>query len=274
MREHQGSYNLSLDGPFLEDLPPVIKRYTYKGKEQFYNILKAETDLSEASTESSEFVLFRANKKTIETLLGPVTEDTDIAQFCSSFDTSEQLFLVSMPLGPHNEAISQMSILIRQALSPMGLDYALKEYPGLTVEGEDRGKVPDYGWGPKRRACGPSVALEVAYSESDSKLNSDVRFWLHPDYGKADLCLTLRMNKSQPEVRIEKWERQNNRTHRSQVIWMIRNQGEVTTIGHPLIIPFDALFHRVPDFPREKDLEISEQHLRALAESIWAEQSW
>lgn len=259
MSELQGSYDLNLDGAFLKDLPQLIKRYTFQGKNQFYDILRTETALFETSTGSSEFVLFHASKKTIETLLDPLQEDTDLAKFCSSFDTNEQLFLVSMPSGPHNTAIAEMSYLICNALSPMGLDRALQEYPGITVHGKNRGKTPDYGWGPKRkRARGPSVPLEIASSESDFKLSSDVRFWLNPDDGNADMCLTLRINKSRPEIRVEKWERQNNGIHRSQAIWMIRNQAEVAVTGHPLIIPFDALFHRQPVDGREKDLEISE----------------
>ncbi|KAJ6180241.1 hypothetical protein N7519_010702 [Penicillium mononematosum] len=33
---------------------------------------------------------------------------------------------------------------------------------------------------PNCQLSGPSIALEVAYSKSDSKLSSDVRFWLNP----------------------------------------------------------------------------------------------
>lgn len=278
MLEDQGSYDLNLDGAFLKDLPPLIKRYTFQGKEQFYNILQTETARArfETSANTSEFVLFHANKETIETLFDPLNEDTDLTRFCSSFDTNEQLLLARMPWGPHNQAVAEMSRLVRRALRPMGLDDVIREYPSLTIQGKDRGKIPDFGWGPKRRARGPSVPLEVAFSESDSKLNADTRFWLNPEDGNADLCLTLRINKSRPEIWIEKWEWQNNRIHRSQVIWIRRNQAkaEVTVTGHPLIIPFEALFHRQPVAPREKDLEISERELGALAESIWEEQGW
>ena len=276
MPEHQGSYDLDLDGAFLKDLPRSIKRYTFQGKEQFYNILETETAHFKTSTNTSEFLLFHANKKTIETLFDPLNEDTDLAKFCSSFDTSEQLFLVAMRSAPHNKAAAEMNCLIRKALTSMGLEYAIQEYPGITVQGKTRGKIPNYGWGPKRRGCGPSVPLEIAFSEPDSKLNSDVRFWLNPDDGKADICLTLRIDKSRPEIRIEKWERQNDRPHRSQVISMIRSQdkAKVTVTGHPLIIPFDALFRRQPVDSREKNLESSERELEALAESIWEEQDW
>ncbi|KAJ5144157.1 uncharacterized protein N7515_002944 [Penicillium bovifimosum] len=96
--------------------------------------------------------------------------------------------------------------------------------------------------------------------------------------GNADIYLTLRINNSRPEIRVEKGERQNNRIHRSQVIGMSkeRNQAnaEVIVTGHPLIIPFDALFHRQPVDPGGKDPKISEQELEALAGSIWEEQGW
>lgn len=83
-----------------------------------------------------------------------------------------------------------MDTLIRQKLLPMGLYNAVHGFPGVTIIGKTshRGKQPDYGWGPKRpphqsrpaEPKKPPVALEVAYIESDEKLNLDVRYWLSP----------------------------------------------------------------------------------------------
>ena len=117
-----------------------------------------------------------------------------------------------------------------------------------------------------------AFTLEVAYSESDSKLNSDVRFWLNPGDGNANICLTLRINRSRPEIRIEKWERQNNKAHRSQVIWVTKQRGQLNVTGHPLLIPFESLFRYQSTCPREKDLEISQQQLEKIARKIWNKQ--
>ncbi|CDM29395.1 unnamed protein product [Penicillium roqueforti FM164] len=141
-----------------------------------------------------------------------------------------------------------------------------------------RAKAPDYDWGPKRAPPGqrisPSVALEVAFSESDAKLNSDVRFWLNPDDGNAKGCLTLTIERSRPEIRIENWEKKENRCHRSQVTWVTRKGTRTHVTHHPLIIPFESLFLRQSSRPEEKDLAIPEQRLQIIAETIWEVQGW
>lgn len=133
-------------------------------------------------------------------------------------------------------------MLIR-SLIPMDLSLSLRGYPGATIRG-GRGKQADNGWGPKRKACGahdrPSITLKVAYSESDSKLNSDVRFWLNPNEGNAKLCLTLQIHKSRPEICIEKRERQNDRIHRSQVTYITKKGDHSNVTHHPITIPFHS----------------------------------
>lgn len=96
----QGSDDLYLDdldrgGSFLNDLPPSIKRYTYQGEPQFFDILKSESAYFEATPEASEFLLFHASKETIETLFDPQNEDTSpITKYLKSYDKNEELFLV------------------------------------------------------------------------------------------------------------------------------------------------------------------------------------
>lgn len=277
MQEHPGT--------FLKDLAPLIKRYTYQGVSHFLDILRSESARFEASTDKSEFLLFRMNKETIDNIFDPQNpqnaDTSPIARFCSSFDTKEQLLLVTMPVSkPHSAAAHEMSESISEALSPMGLSRSIQGYPGATIKGKDRGKQPDYGWGPKRRPRGqpdsPSVTLEVAFLESKSKLTSDVRFWLDPEDGNANMCLTLRIDRTKPEIRIESWERgMDNRIYRSQVTWITRDQWDVVNVTHhPLTIPFESLLCRPPSCPRERDLEISEGQLQEIARTIWQKQDW
>ncbi|KAJ5951876.1 uncharacterized protein N7479_010289 [Penicillium vulpinum] len=269
---------LEVDDAFLKNLPPSIRRYTYQGEQQFFDILKSESALFEASSTGSEFILFHASKETIETLFNPPNEESPISKLCTSFDTIEQLFLITMPSNPHSAAVDAFSTVIKDSLTSMGLSFSLQGYPNATTRGVSRGKQPDYGWGPKRRARGepdsPSVTLEVAYSESDSKLNSDVRFWLNPNEGKAKLCLTLQIHKSRPEIRIEKWERQQDRKYRSQVTYITKNGDHFNVIHHPFTIPFESLFGRQPTCPREKDIEFSQGQLGEIADMIWESQGW
>ncbi|KAJ5381564.1 uncharacterized protein N7496_003992 [Penicillium cataractarum] len=254
------SYELVLGSSFLKDLPPSIKRFPYHGVSDFFDILESESARFEVSPHASESLLFHASKETIDTLFDLENEDTPpIAKYLTSFDTNEQLFLDRMPSAPHG-----------------GAPFAM--HGNADVRAESRGKQPDCGWVPSKTTRGvprsPSVTLEVAFSENDFKLNSDVRFWLNPDEGKANVCLTLQIGRSQPEIRIEKWENQNDRIHRSQVIWITKRGNQINVSHHPLVISFDSLFCRPSSCPREKDVELSQQQLKEVAEMIWEHQSW
>jgi hypothetical protein len=282
MPKHQDSYYLDLGGSFLKDLPPSIKRYTYCGNPQFFAIFQSEVARFEASTDISEFLLFHTSKQAIETISNPENEDnkdTSISQFCTAFDINDQLLLVTMSSLPHSQAAHAMNNAVLETLMPMGLSTSILGYQNTTITGNGRGKVPDYGWGPLRRARGqnrsPTVTLEVAFSEAEAKLNADVRFWLDPDSGNANRCLTLRINRSQPEIRIEIWERQNDRIHRSQVTVITEDENQQTNVTHsPFVIPFESLLCRQPSAPRETDLFISQLQLERIAQSIWAVQDW
>lgn len=67
MAEKQGSYDLRLDGSFLKDLPPSIKRHIYHGKQQFFDIFQSEfTRLKPRQTQanSSYFVQVKRPSET------------------------------------------------------------------------------------------------------------------------------------------------------------------------------------------------------------------
>ena len=258
----QDTYDLVFEGTFLKDLPPSIKRYTYHSEHQVLSIIDAEFSRLDTSTHASEFILFHTSKNILEHIFDPLRVDTSVARFCTSFDIKEELLLITLMSTPHSEAASGMHYIMIKTLEPMELDMDLRGYAGATIQGNSRGKQADHGWGPTQRPPGqrdsPAVTLEVAYSESDSKLNSDVRFWLNPNEGDANVCLTLRINRSRPEIRIEKWEKQNDRPHRSQTVWITRRANQTNVAGHPLTIAFGSLFRRQPSSPAETDLLVSQ----------------
>ncbi|KAJ5834752.1 hypothetical protein N7447_000778 [Penicillium robsamsonii] len=260
---------LELGGSFLKDLPPSIKRYPYEGADSFFHIL----NLLPSGHDRTEFALFHASRETIEHLFSPINEGTTITSHCSSYDLTEELFLVKMPSTGHSVASGAVNLAITEPLRPMGLFNSLHRYGNGTVKGRDKGKEGDHGWGPRRPppryAKRPSVALEVAYSGSDSKLNSDVRFWLNPDDGNAKICLTLQIDSVKPRIRIEKWQLQNGRPHRSQIIWITKVSNQMGVTNHPLVIPFEDLFLRPPSTPAERDIQISKEALEDVADKIW-----
>ncbi|KAJ5386082.1 hypothetical protein N7509_008623 [Penicillium cosmopolitanum] len=266
---------------FLMNLPLSIKMYTYYGEPQFFDILDAEYALLNSSGTGSEFLLFHASEKTINTIMHPQSSRC-IAKFCSSFDTQEQLLLVKIPCSLHTAACAEMHDMIKKSLVPMGLSSAVQGYPRAIVRSspiDTRGKQPDYCWGPKNKPpdplSTPSVTFEVAYSESDSKLTSDARFWLSPGHGNANMCLTLQINRSRPEIKIKQWRKSSKaRIKCSQIIWITKKGQTLDFSGHPLTIPFEGLFRRKSSRPEEGDLVISESRLKEMAIMIWQKQGW
>lgn len=51
----------------------------------------------------------------------------------------------------------------------------------------------------------PSVVLEISFSETQSKLMSDVRFWLHESDSDVKIVLTLKIQRQRPEIIFEEW---------------------------------------------------------------------
>lgn len=269
-----------LQDTFLKELPPLIKRSTYHGESQFLDILESESAHFEASTDTSEFVLFRASKETIKDIFEHQDEDiSSVPKFCTSFDLNEELFLVAVPSLPHSVAPCEFDRMIRHSLTPIGLADAVKSYAGATVKVNGRGKQADHAWRPRRQAPGQhgsaSVTLEVALGEPGAKLTSDVRFWLSPQDGNANVCFTLQINRTRPEIRVERWERRGDSgIHRTQVTCITKHGDRIEVTDHPLTLSFESLFRRPPSRAEEKDLEFSREQLVELAVSIWEEQGW
>ncbi|KGO76168.1 hypothetical protein PITC_091930 [Penicillium italicum] len=271
--ETRKSY-LDLGGSFLKDLPNSIKRYPYEGESSFLRIFNLELNHPESSGhEKSDFILFHVSREMIETLFNSSDEPTTLTKSCSSFDLDEQLILIKMVSPEHSSATGAIDRAITADLLPMGLFKCITTYASTTIQGRTRGKQPDQGWGPRRPPRDyqrrPSVVLEVAWSGSDSKLHSDVRFWLDPADGNARICLTLRVDKHEPAIRIEKWKLQDGRPHRFQMIRMTRVSNQISVTNDPLIIPFEDLFLRPPSTPAERDIQITQQALEDIAETIW-----
>lgn len=257
---------------FLEDLLPLIETYTVCNELQFLSIVTSPATRYNISNIPSEFLLFRISEEIIHLILNQ--DDPYISRYFSSFDLNGKLLLAKMPSIPHSAAGVELNRIFTKLLQPMGLDHALKGYPGATIWGnrEKRGKEPDFGWNPKRRPPGqadrPSVVLEVACSETDIKLQSDIRFWLSPRDGNANVCLTIRIEES--KIRVEQWHRdKQERIRRRQVIWITRATDNLAVTGDsPLLLSFEDLFRRKPDQPREHDLEISAEDLMELARTV------
>ena len=146
-----------------------------------------------------------------------------------------------------------------------------------TFKGENKAKQADSAWALRRPPPGqsrdwPTLVVEIAFSETPSKLVSDVCFWLEGTKRTAQVVVTLTINWQNPQITLERWEQQNSHAHRVQKIAIYKVNQRTTVQGGPLVIGFKELFLRPSDTPRETDIQLGEEQLTLLATMIWEEQ--
>jgi hypothetical protein len=274
---------------FLGDLEHSIKRFPYQGKRQFNNIMKQEFQRRAHSSDPidkwSEWVLFTDLDEEAFTrdFLHSTNETHQIDDWtanCPSYDSSLRLLLTKMRLSPHEVASHIFETLLLSALRPMGLHRAIRLLGNTTVCGTSGRKEPDGSWVPHRPPRGhpknmPTVVLEVALSETQSKLSSDVRFWLNQSHSSVKVVLTLAIDRKEPRITLEKWELWNDRQHRAgRVNISIDTNKRIRVDGGPLVIEFEKLFLRPAEDAREGDIKIGTGMLEELATEIWKEQEF
>ena len=260
---------------WLGELSPNIKRYQYEQKKKLQEAMNIEYHrLLQRDENASEWLLFEIDEETFSRDFLNLEDKTP----WSSFSKRESLLLVKMMTKEHGAAIGAFHDALILALAPMGLGKALQPYSSATVEGDERSKQGDNAWGPIRAPRGhnrdwPTVVLEVAVSENQPKLQSDVRFWLRDGRGKVKIVFTLRVDRENQRIIIEKWVLMNERVHREAQVTVSRNKnGHVHVANAPLTIEFESLFLRNADAPREQDIEFSEADLVEMADTIWTAQ--
>lgn len=274
----------------LEGLPPSVRRYSYQGMEHFSQIFSLESerlrlsmhtalDPTNTTTEQviniPEYIVFSIDAFTFEhDFLEP---DTGPKLLHSTFNPTTNTLIIKMASHGHQMVADALNTAIKDALEPMGLKNAIYPYAGVKLHINGLAKVPDGGWGPRRPPPGsprrPTVALEVALSESEVKLRGDVDMWLNPAMGNANIAIAVKLSRRRPFITVDKWERDQTtgQPQRSQRIEIRESESgdEVRVTGSPLTIPFDLLFLRNPDTPSEVDLTIGEAALQEMARLAW-----
>lgn len=267
------------DYGFLGHLP--LTRYPYEGKEQCWSIFWREWDRlhqDPAGQNSSGWLLFEIDEKTCDREFLN-TDDRDADKAWSAWSASENLLLIKMGLLERAVAAGLLNTEIMLALQYMGLDRAVEHLTWrCSVQGDKKEKKADLGWGPLRPSGGrgqewPALAVEVAGSDCQAKLNSDIRFWLHESRGETKVLLTMRINRCMPAIAIEKWELQNDQIQRTQDIAISKDHGQVIVRGDPLVIEFHKLMGRPPN-PGEADIKLGRETLEEMAKTIWNDQKF
>ena len=115
--------------------------------------------------------------------------------------------------------------------------------------------------------------LKVAYSESEPKPLSDVRFWKRASQGGVKSVITLRIDRAHPRIQIENWVNSNDnkeRPHLCQSV-TIHKDGKNIVSNSPFVIIFEDLVLRKAQTAQEKDISLDDEKLHYRASEIWEE---
>jgi hypothetical protein len=265
---------------FLADLPPSTNRYTYEGKEQFKEIANIEYHRLQQSLRQSESFDDSDISDYFVVIIDPpsfrrdfsLKLDVDVRQF---YNPTLQILILRMTLPEHAEVSTIFHDAVMEALRPMGLNKtAIHRYGRTSISvGGGNTKEPDWGWGPRRRPRGvgnrPSVVLEVGVSESEAKLHNDARMWVDPTRGEASMAITVKINRRKPKITIQTWEWDSNSPHVTQSCVIEKTGDNIAVSQHPLTIPFNLFFRRLPSIPRETDIKLQKQDLVDVGTAVW-----
>ncbi|KAJ5788603.1 hypothetical protein N7457_003593 [Penicillium paradoxum] len=280
-----------------EVLPLSVRRYDYKDKDQFAQILTLERERlldsmrhsrkisdidtgsgrseQEPTTEITEYIIFSIDPTTFHQDFLSLDAIPNFS-IRTSFNPNTKTLTVKMVTGEHTQLAFTLHKAVDKALARMGLDEALYQYLGVDIDINGRKKQPDMGWGPKQPPRGypkrPSVVLEVAVSETRKKLRQDVDLWLDPVRGNANVVIAIKLSRWRAMVTIDlwKWDTVNGKSINSQHMEVSENEyDEVKLSGGPLVIPFRLLFLRDPQTPQETDVIIDKEWLQKVAECGW-----
>ncbi|KXG49027.1 uncharacterized protein PGRI_028970 [Penicillium griseofulvum] len=265
---------------FLGNLEPSIKRFPYQGKRHFNKIMNQEFKRRLESTDRiekwSEWVLFTDIDENTFTHNFPEDSEHKINDWTTSpasYDSSLCLLLARIALLPHEVASGRFRWLLISALMPMGLGRCIRHFGSAAVYGTGGVKQPDSSWAPRRTGGNlskiPTVVLEVALSETESKLSSDVRFWLNQVHGDVKVVLTLDIDREGPGIVLEKWELRDGYPIRTARVGISMDADKRVRVDGPLVIEFEKLFFRPVGDAREGDIVTDTDMLEELVTEIW-----
>ncbi|KAJ0421528.1 hypothetical protein BJY00DRAFT_312133 [Aspergillus carlsbadensis] len=255
-----------------------IRQYTYQNKEEFLDVADHEVNNMDGL-----FLLTGVTDDIFQsTFLVPEDDDGPFSRW-SSYDAELGLLLFNMYESPIHSCVSpNFDRILVEALEQFGLARQLQPVGSALWQSSAGGKKPDFSWRPRGawmtdQHGWPNTVMEVTFSETQTKLEGDIRWWLHksrrPD-NDPNTVLGVVIDDNAPWITIEKWENDLNGDARLQqriFIEQDRAANIVTITGSPLVLEFEKLFERPPT-PTERDVEIDDEKLEFWARIIWGEE--
>lgn len=217
------------------------------------------------------------------------------SKYCRFFFNTATGTLIAkiMPHPAHEAMIREFDYLILADLCAMNVRRDLLPLGSTTTTIGNWTKEADSSWTPSLTSLKLSFVVEIGLSESARHLALDTHGWLEANSSSIKVVVTISIRHDHPEIIFNRWEltdREGPSTrshslsaHRTAVLKLSRQNntttitGEAHTVGTTttttqLTLPFDKIMGRPPSQALERDLVISAQELKCLAETIWTVQ--
>ncbi|PKY05409.1 hypothetical protein P168DRAFT_295869 [Aspergillus campestris IBT 28561] len=217
-------------------------------------------------------------------------------KYCRRFyhELTRTLLIKIMPNPAHELAAESFKSLVSVKLHALNIDDEVWPYGSTTVTGGGWKKQADCCWAPASTNASLSLVVEVGLSESARRLALDAHGWLELQ-SSVKLVVTISIKSERPEIVFTRWEllpridgaitRASPASARRVVSLKLCRMNDTTSVTREstmngisttsqLVIPFDKLVNRPPHHPTEKDLVITEEELKRLAERVWKEQGF
>lgn len=268
-------------GPsILNHLPPPTKFYVYQSLDQFKSVLSTEAERPQDRESRSQFLVFtHVPENTFERDLREPARDIP-RYILEAYTKQDNLLIVKMPSGPHENAHGAIQTVINGKLHDMGhAEFGLYVRGSTTVNGRRRAKEPDLSYIPTRLPRGrsdkwPTLVLESGYTDSQGTLTGNAEWWLSESNGDTKIAMTLDIDTKSKRFTIKKFEYSStgNVEEESVTVHQPYNSN-IQIVGAPMTIPFRKLFLREP-VGNEEDIVWNEDSLTYIAEAIWSAQKF
>jgi len=255
-----------------ESLPATTPRYRYQGVEQCLDILTKEYDRYEEGCKGNPYVIiFGVDERSF--LDCAESQENFLINSAVTYNFTSNTVLLRMQPSFHSVAC----FAFEQIVNIWARKQKSTVDPGesKSVRGSTRGKTADISWLPSelpssRSAKWPAVAVDVKWSELQSKLVQDMQFWLCDTPGQVKVAMTLSIHR-RGDITIERW----GVSPGSQDPFVSQRMKIARKVvpGHPRIqgsidMAFEDVFLR-PKQKTETDFVLTNEDMQAIARPIW-----
>lgn len=180
-------------GSFLEHLPLSTPVYYYNQHCDIFSLLPRY------SVEDCFIVLKHFPPETFAEL------EEQLPGRCD-YSPSLQILIITMPSQPHEAAACMFEYLISTVAQEMKVKRQIAPCGATLVDTPNRSKQADRSWKPARQGRKfPTVALEVGFSETTTKLEKDIAWWINGSKGEVRMGVTLDIKRGSGNIEIKSW---------------------------------------------------------------------